>query len=63
VAYNFRGPGAGHGVPRLRGGQDADESLQLLCGHCSRVKGKGMAMPELGVELVRTGVLGRRAAP
>ncbi len=28
-----------HIVPRSKGGQDDDSNLQLLCGHCNRIKG------------------------
>ena len=35
-----------HIVPRVKGGSDDDENLQLLCGYCNRVKGGG-TMSEL----------------
>ena len=32
-----------HIVPRAKGGTDHLDNLQLLCGHCNRVKGdRGM---------------------
>ena len=28
-----------HKIPKAKGGQDTDNNLQLLCGHCNSVKG------------------------
>ena len=37
--FKYQNPTLDHAVPRAKGGQDADENLQLLCGHCNSVKG------------------------
>lgn len=36
-----------HIQPRTKGGPDADDNLQLLCGACNRVKGGRLTMTEL----------------
>ena len=38
-AFEFRHFEVDHIIPRDSGGQDHIENLQLLCGHCNRVKG------------------------
>ena len=38
-AFEFRHLEVDHVIPRDSGGQDHIENLQLLCGHCNRVKG------------------------
>ena len=38
-AFEFRHFEVDHVIPRDSGGQDHIENLQLLCGHCNRVKG------------------------
>ena len=43
-------------IPTARGGLNDDSSLQLLCGHCNRIKGDG-TMAEARVRLVELGVL------
>lgn len=51
-----------HVIPKAKGGMDDDENLQLLCGHCNRVKGKG-TMEEARVRLTEMGIIiesGRR---
>lgn len=45
-----------HELPKAKGGPDDDTNLQLLCGHCNRVKGKG-TMAEAMVRLKELGVL------
>ena len=39
TSFEFRHFEVDHVVPRSRGGTDHLENLQLLCGHCNRVKG------------------------
>ena len=39
--FEFRHLEVDHVVPRSKGGTDHIENLQLLCGHCNRVKGSG----------------------
>jgi hypothetical protein len=45
-----------HILPKARGGDDHLENLQLLCGHCSLLKGTG-TMAELKVKLRKGGIL------
>ncbi len=52
----FRHMEVDHVIPRAKGGPDDDANLQLLCGHCNRVKGKG-TMEEAKVRLKELGVL------
>lgn len=47
---DFRHMEIDHVIPRAKGGPDDDTNLQLLCGHCNRVKGKG-TMAEARVRL------------
>jgi len=61
--YSFKDMEVYHNVSKFKGGHDIDENPQLLCGHCTRAKGKGKTMPELKATLVGMGVLGRRAGP
>ncbi|MCH9734635.1 MAG: HNH endonuclease [Actinomycetia bacterium] len=37
--FNYRNLEVDHIVPRAKGGADNIENLQLLCGHCNRIKG------------------------
>ena len=37
--FEFRHLEVDHAIPRSRGGTDHVENLQLLCGHCNRIKG------------------------
>ena len=37
--FQFRNFHKDHKIPRAKGGQDTDDNLQLLCGHCNSVKG------------------------
>ena len=37
--FDYRNLEVDHIIPRSKGGQDADENLQLLCGSCNRIKG------------------------
>ena len=39
-------------VPQAKGGTDHIENLQLLCGHCNRVKGD-RDMPYLKAQLAK----------
>lgn len=52
----FRHMEVDHVIPRAKGGPDDDTNLQLLCGHCNRVKGKG-TMAEAKVRLKELRVL------
>lgn len=54
--FKYRNPTLDHMVPRAKGGQDADESLQLLCGHCNSVKGGRLTMAELKTRLKGMGM-------
>ena len=45
-----------HIVPRIKGDQDVDENLQLLCGHCNRVKGSKLTVAELKTKLKEMGM-------
>lgn len=53
---SFRHMEVDHVVPKSKGGPDDDSNLQLLCGHCNRVKGDA-TMEEARVRLVNMGVL------
>ena len=55
--YSFKDMEMDHVVPRSKGGQDDDSNLQLLCGHCNRVKGDRLTMPELKAKLEKLGVV------
>lgn len=59
--YSFKDMEMDHIVPKTKGGQDDDSNLQLLCGHCNRVKGGRLTMPELRTRLVEIGVIKVRA--
>ena len=61
--YNFKDFEVDHITPRAKGGQDVDENLQLLCGHCNRVKGGKLTMAELKARLKEIGVSTDEAAP
>ena len=39
TSFEFRHFEVDHVIPQSRGGTDHIENLQLLCGHCNRVKG------------------------
>lgn len=45
-----------HVIPKIKGGLDDDSNLQLLCGHCNKVKGKG-TMEQAKVRLTEMGLL------
>ena len=47
---DFRHMEVDHKIPKAKGGPDDDTNLQLLCGHCNRVKGSG-TMAEAKVRL------------
>ena len=53
---DFRHMEVDHKLPRAKGGMDDDSNLQLLCGHCNRVKGKG-TMEEAKVRLAEMGIV------
>ena len=53
---DFRHMEVDHVIPRAKGGPDDDTNLQLLCGHCNRIKGAG-TMAEAKVRLKELGVL------
>ena len=36
--FQFRNFHIDHIIPKAKGGQDTDDNLQLLCGHCNSVK-------------------------
>lgn len=52
---DFRHMEVDHKTPRSKGGQDDDSNLQLLCGHCNRVKGD-RTMAEAKVRLAELGI-------
>ena len=54
--YDIKNLEVDHIVPRSKGGQDVDENLQLLCGHCNRVKGGKLTMAELKTRLKEMGM-------
>ena len=45
-----------HVIPKAKGGLDDDKNLQLLCGHCNRVKGD-RTMEEAMVRLKELGII------
>ncbi len=45
-----------HVVPRSKGGPDADDNMQLLCGHCNSIKGGRLNMAGLKTRLMELGV-------
>ena len=51
----FKNMEVDHVIPRAKGGADDDSNLQLLCGHCNRVKGKG-TMADTRVRLQELGI-------
>ena len=51
----FRHMEVDHIIPRAIGGPDDDTNLQLLCGHCNRVKGTG-TMEEARVRLAELNI-------
>ena len=55
---DFRHMEVDHVMPRAKGGPDDDTNLQLLCGHCNRVKGSG-TMAEAKVRLIELGIVVR----
>ena len=54
--HDFKNFEVDHIIPRVKGGQDIDENLQLLCGHCNRVKGGRLTMAELKTRLKEMGI-------
>ena len=52
----FRHMEVDHVIPRVKGGPNDDTNLQLLCGHCNRVKGSG-TMAEAKVRLKELGII------
>ena len=57
VAFPFRNFTIDHVVPRAKGGTDHLDNLQLLCGACNSVKGRG-TQAELKARLGAQGVIG-----
>ena len=57
--YEFKDFEVDHVIPRAKGGQDIDSNLQLLCGHCNRVKGGKLTMAELKARLKEIGMTAR----
>ncbi len=55
-AFSFRNFEVDHIVPTSKGGPNVDENLQLLCGHCNRVKGD-RDMPYLIARLKADGII------
>lgn len=55
--FPFRNLEADHIVPTSKGGPDIDENIQLLCGHCNRVKGNRLDNAETKVRLEEMGVI------
>lgn len=55
--FEYRHMEVDHIIPKSKGGQDVDENLQLLCGHCNKVKGGRLGMDELKVKLREKGIL------
>lgn len=53
---DFRHMEVDHVIPTAKGGPNDDTNLQLLCGHCNRVKGKN-TMAEAKVRLKELGIL------
>ena len=39
--FEFRNMEVDHIIPKAKGGPDDDSNLQLLCGHCNKIKGDG----------------------
>ncbi len=54
--YRFKDLEVDHTIPRIKGGQDDDGSLQLLCGNCNRRKGGKLTMAELNAVLTKEGM-------
>ncbi len=57
VAFPFRNFTIDHVVPRAKGGTDHLDNLQVLCGVCNSVKGRG-TQAELRARLGAQGVIG-----
>ena len=55
--FDYRHMEVDHIIPKAQGGRDDDRNLQLLCGHCNRVKGQ-KSMGEAKAKLRTTGVIG-----
>ena len=56
IAFPFRNFTVDHVMPRVRGGTDHPDNLQLLCGACNSVKGTG-SQAELIAALRRNGII------
>lgn len=55
--FEIRHMDVDHVIPKAKGGIDDDKNLQLLCGHCNRVKGT-KTMSEARVQLANLGIEG-----
>lgn len=49
--FRFQNFEVDHRNPKSKGGADADDNLQLLCGHCNRVKGNRLTNAETKARL------------
>lgn len=44
-------------TPTSKGGPNDDSNLQLLCGHCNKIKGDNRTMAEARVRLAELGIV------
>lgn len=55
--FEYRHMEVDHIVPKFKGGRDDDSNLQLLCGHCNKVKGPRLDNSELRSRLKKMGII------